>query len=144
MASNWNPESWKAQEARHLPSYPDAAALDKVTGTLSSFPPLVFAEGNTDLTDELRAHIRQAAEYAAGLPSSVLRVEATPDPSLPPRKGRAFAETRAKRVAGALAENHGLPKDRISISVGRKAGSGPPSVKISIVPEDVVPGRVKR
>ena len=43
MASNWTPESWTAKEARHLPGYPDAAALDKVTDTLTTFPPLVFA-----------------------------------------------------------------------------------------------------
>ena len=37
MASNWTPESWTAKEARHLPGYPDAAALDKVTDTLTPF-----------------------------------------------------------------------------------------------------------
>ena len=30
MASNWTPESWQSREARHLPVYPDAAALGKV------------------------------------------------------------------------------------------------------------------
>ena len=59
MASNWTPESWTAQEARHLPSYPDAAALDKVTGTLTNFPPLVFA-------GEARALKADLAEVAAG------------------------------------------------------------------------------
>ncbi len=59
MASNWTPESWKAKEARHLPSYPDAEALDKVTGTLGSFPPLVFA-------GEARALKADLAEVAAG------------------------------------------------------------------------------
>ena len=29
MTGTWTPESWKAHEARHLPSYPDAAALAK-------------------------------------------------------------------------------------------------------------------
>jgi 3-deoxy-7-phosphoheptulonate synthase len=43
VASNWNPESWKALEARHLPVYPEAAALERVTETLETFPPLVFA-----------------------------------------------------------------------------------------------------
>lgn len=59
MASTWTPESWKAKEARHLPSYPDAAALDKVTGTLGSFPPLVFA-------GEARALKADLADVAAG------------------------------------------------------------------------------
>ncbi|HNN55346.1 MAG: 3-deoxy-7-phosphoheptulonate synthase class II [Novosphingobium sp.] len=59
MASNWTPESWTAKEARHLPSYPDAEALDKVTGTLGSFPPLVFA-------GEARALKADLAEVAAG------------------------------------------------------------------------------
>ena len=59
MASNWTPESWRASEARHLPDYPDAAALDAVTTTLTRFPPLVFA-------GEARALQRDLAEVAAG------------------------------------------------------------------------------
>jgi len=59
VASMWTPESWKAKEARHLPSYPDAAALDKVMTTLTSFPPLVFA-------GEARALKADLAEVAAG------------------------------------------------------------------------------
>ncbi len=59
MASKWTPDSWKAHEGRHLPSYPDAAALDKVTGTLTTFPPLVFA-------GEARALKADLAEVAAG------------------------------------------------------------------------------
>jgi 3-deoxy-7-phosphoheptulonate synthase len=55
----WTPESWQAKEARHLPSYPDAEALDKVTGTLANFPPLVFA-------GEARALKADLAEVAAG------------------------------------------------------------------------------
>ncbi|MBK6800812.1 class II 3-deoxy-7-phosphoheptulonate synthase [Novosphingobium sp.] len=59
MASTWTPDSWQAKEARHLPSYPDAQALDKVTGTLANFPPLVFA-------GEARALKADLAEVAAG------------------------------------------------------------------------------
>ena len=36
MASNWTPETWQSREARHLPVYPDAAALGKAG---SSFHP---------------------------------------------------------------------------------------------------------
>ena len=42
-----------------MPSYPDAAALDKVMGTLTAFPPLVFA-------GEARALKADLAEVAAG------------------------------------------------------------------------------
>ena len=59
MASNWTPESWMAKEARHLPSYPDAAALGRVEQTLSTFPPLVFA-------GEARALKADLADVAAG------------------------------------------------------------------------------
>ena len=59
LTSNWNPESWKAHEARHLPSYQDAGALDRVERTLGSFPPLVFA-------GEARALKAELAEVAAG------------------------------------------------------------------------------
>ena len=59
VASNWTPESWTDKEARHLPGYPDAAALDKVTEKLTTFPPLVFA-------GEARALKADLAEVAAG------------------------------------------------------------------------------
>ncbi|MGH6786131.1 MAG: 3-deoxy-7-phosphoheptulonate synthase, partial [Novosphingobium sp.] len=59
MASNWTPTGWTAHEARHLPAYPDAAALGAVTDTLSRFPPLVFA-------GEARALKADLAEVAQG------------------------------------------------------------------------------
>lgn len=59
MASNWNPESWKAQEARHLPAYKEAHELARVEKTLTSFPPLVFA-------GEARALKADLAEVAEG------------------------------------------------------------------------------
>ena len=59
MASNWNPESWKAQEARHVPEYGDADELARVEKTLLNYPPLVFA-------GEARALKADLAEVAAG------------------------------------------------------------------------------
>ena len=59
MASNWTPESWKAQEARHLPAYEDASELAGAEATLAKFPPLVFA-------GEARALKADLAEVAAG------------------------------------------------------------------------------
>jgi len=59
VAKNWNPESWKAREARHLPTYPDSEKLAGVERTLSTFPPLVFA-------GEARALKADLAEVAAG------------------------------------------------------------------------------
>lgn len=59
MASNWNPDGWKAQEARHLPHYEDASELAQVEATLTKFPPLVFA-------GEARALKADLAEVAAG------------------------------------------------------------------------------
>jgi 3-deoxy-7-phosphoheptulonate synthase len=53
MASNWNPASWTSHEARQLPTYPNAAALDQATTTLGGFPPLVFAGEARDLTADL-------------------------------------------------------------------------------------------
>ena len=43
MAENWKPESWRAKPAKHLPAYPDEAALAAVEERLRSYPPLVFA-----------------------------------------------------------------------------------------------------
>ncbi len=59
MAQNWTPDSWQNKEARHLPSYPDAPALDRVLGTIGHFPPLVFA-------GEARALKADLAQVAAG------------------------------------------------------------------------------
>ena len=59
MASKWTPESWKDQEARQLPDYPDAGALDRATAELAHYPPLVFAGEARGLKAEL-------AQVAAG------------------------------------------------------------------------------
>ncbi|RYD97105.1 MAG: 3-deoxy-7-phosphoheptulonate synthase class II, partial [Sphingomonadales bacterium] len=54
-SAKWTPDSWTlpAFEARQLPTYPDAAALDAATTQLTSYPPLVFAGEARDLTAEL-------------------------------------------------------------------------------------------
>ncbi len=59
MAREWAPDSWQGFEARHLPRYQDAGALQAVEATLSSHPPLVFA-------GEARALKADLAEVAAG------------------------------------------------------------------------------
>ncbi|MCT2399639.1 class II 3-deoxy-7-phosphoheptulonate synthase [Novosphingobium mangrovi (ex Huang et al. 2023)] len=59
MASNWTPDGWKAQEARHLPVYGDVEKLSEVEATLAKYPPLVFAGEARDLKKDL-------AEVAAG------------------------------------------------------------------------------
>jgi len=43
MQKKWSPDSWRSMPIRQVPEYPDAAALNAVTGTLRNFPPLVFA-----------------------------------------------------------------------------------------------------
>ena len=53
MTQKWTPDSWQSAEARQLPNYPDAAALDRATATLSSYPPLVFAGEARSLTADL-------------------------------------------------------------------------------------------
>src|SRR6478672_811264 len=59
VASNWTPQGWTGFEGRHLPTYPDQAALDAVTARLGRFPPLVFA-------GEARALRADLAQVAAG------------------------------------------------------------------------------
>lgn len=63
MSKTWHPESWKGFEARHLPVYEDEAALDRATGTLGSYPPLVFA-GEARM---LKADLADVAEGKAFL-----------------------------------------------------------------------------
>jgi len=44
MTEHWTPASWRAREAKHLPTdYPDPAALAGVEQVLRGMPPLVFA-----------------------------------------------------------------------------------------------------
>ena len=59
MAQNWQPDSWKKHEARHLPQYEDAAELAAAEATLAAYPPLVFA-------GEARALKADLAEVANG------------------------------------------------------------------------------
>jgi 3-deoxy-7-phosphoheptulonate synthase len=59
MAHNWTPDSWRAHEARQLPTYPDADALAAAEAELRNYPPLVFAGEARDLQGDL-------AEVAAG------------------------------------------------------------------------------
>ncbi|MDR6789958.1 3-deoxy-7-phosphoheptulonate synthase [Sphingomonas sp. BE138] len=51
--ATWAPHSWTAAEARQLPVYPDAAALEDATRRLATFPPLVFAGEARNLTADL-------------------------------------------------------------------------------------------
>jgi 3-deoxy-7-phosphoheptulonate synthase len=53
VASNWTPDGWKTQEARHLPVYGDAEKLGEVEATLAKFPPLVFAGEARELKKDL-------------------------------------------------------------------------------------------
>jgi 3-deoxy-7-phosphoheptulonate synthase len=53
IMTNWTPSSWLSHEAKHLPVYPDSAALDRATATLSNYPPLVFAGEARSLTADL-------------------------------------------------------------------------------------------
>ena len=66
MASKWTPDSWTAHEARQLPTYPDAAALNRATTTLANFPPLVFAGEARNLTTELARVVRGEAFLLQG------------------------------------------------------------------------------
>ncbi len=66
----WTPDSWTGADARQMPDYPDAAALDAATTTLSGFPPLVFAGEARNLTTALaevaegRAFLLQGGDCA--------------------------------------------------------------------------------
>jgi len=70
MAENWTPDSWRAKPSKHLPIYPDAAALQAVEARLRSYPPLVFAGEARNLKRELaevcegRAFLLQGGDCA--------------------------------------------------------------------------------
>ena len=58
-AQDWTPESWKSADARQMPHWPDAAALEQTENELGNYPPLVFA-------GEARALTADLAKVAAG------------------------------------------------------------------------------
>ena len=70
MAENWTPDSWRAKPAKHLPTYPDEAALKAVEARLRSYPPLVFAGEARNLRHDLaevcegRAFLLQGGDCA--------------------------------------------------------------------------------
>ncbi len=41
--NNWNIDSWRTHQAKHIPVYPDQDKLKEIENTLKDFPPLVFA-----------------------------------------------------------------------------------------------------
>ena len=53
MTKKWSPDSWRALPAKHIPAYPDPAALAEVEKTLKSYPPLVFAGEARSLKQDL-------------------------------------------------------------------------------------------
>jgi 3-deoxy-7-phosphoheptulonate synthase len=63
MAANWSPDSWTRAEARQMPDYPQADALDAACDQLASYPPLVFAGEARNLT----AHLAKVANGQAFL-----------------------------------------------------------------------------
>ncbi|MCE9650408.1 MAG: 3-deoxy-7-phosphoheptulonate synthase class II [Parvibaculum sp.] len=70
MAESWTPDSWRAKPAKHLPMYPDEAALKAVETRLRSYPPLVFAGEARKLKSDLaevcegRAFLLQGGDCA--------------------------------------------------------------------------------
>ncbi|WP_262691510.1 class II 3-deoxy-7-phosphoheptulonate synthase [Kordiimonas aestuarii] len=61
--SDWRPDSWKSRPIVQVPEYPDADALMRVEGELSSYPPLVFAGEARNL----KAQLGEVAEGRAFL-----------------------------------------------------------------------------
>ncbi len=59
MAMTWSPDSWRSKPILQVPDYEDQAALERVEGTLRSYPPLVFA-------GEARRLKKQLGEVAEG------------------------------------------------------------------------------
>ena len=76
MATNWAPDSWQGFTAKHLPTYPDAAALDAATTTLETHPPLVFAGEESPGKSPARGSALGAAP--ASQPRGLLAIFDTP------------------------------------------------------------------
>jgi 3-deoxy-7-phosphoheptulonate synthase len=70
MTSNWQPNSWRDKQARHIPTYSNSEELSVATEKLSNFPPLVFAGESRNLLKQLgdvskgRAFLLQGGDCA--------------------------------------------------------------------------------
>jgi 3-deoxy-7-phosphoheptulonate synthase len=53
MSNKWQPNSWTNFKVKHGPEYKDQQLVNKVTETLSSFPPLIFAGEVRTLSEKL-------------------------------------------------------------------------------------------
>ncbi len=66
----WNPDSWRALEAKQQPTWPDHGQLERAEKELSTLPPLVFAGEARDLKARLaqvvdrKAFLLQAGDCA--------------------------------------------------------------------------------
>ncbi len=57
--NNWNMDSWRNHQAKHIPVYPDQSELKEIENILKGFPPLVFA-------GEVRSLKNSLSEVAEG------------------------------------------------------------------------------
>jgi len=96
------------------------------------FEPLVFRSGSTKMTEKATEALKGAKEIYARDPEVVFRVEAYPGSS--EKSGRSLASRRAAAVASVLAEEHGVPADRVVKSV-KRASRRSPTVKVSVQPK---------
>src|SRR5688572_21887706 len=62
MNERWTPSSWRARPAKHLPEYPDPAALTRAEGQLRTMPPLVFA-GEARRLKELLGNVAEGKAF---------------------------------------------------------------------------------
>ena len=62
MSERWTPSSWRGRPARHLPEYPDAAALARAEDQLRTVPPLVFA-GEARRLKELLGNVSEGKAF---------------------------------------------------------------------------------
>ncbi len=76
MTSTWTPSSWRSLDAKHQPSWPDTAELDRSVKALGNLPPLVFAGEARSLTEQLgsvangEAFLLQAGDCAESFEAS--------------------------------------------------------------------------
>jgi len=76
VTSTWTPSSWRSLDAKHQPSWPDTAELDRSVKALGNLPPLVFAGEARSLTEQLgsvangEAFLLQAGDCAESFEAS--------------------------------------------------------------------------
>jgi outer membrane protein OmpA-like peptidoglycan-associated protein len=103
--------------------------------TTPFIPELIFSPGETALNEEMKKSLLSAKSVFAAEPRLQVTITSFRERSGNRTKNLRFARERAKATASFLSENCAIPMDRITTVIENGKTPHPPTVKVSLVPE---------